>query len=454
MITSELTADIAMTAILESVDNLNTGIFILDDSLRILKANSYSLAMIDSTTDAVQPESTCYSLIFNRSERCDDCPLTGDINHAERSFIINKDGSGIFIRETISRREKVIFLTFQDNINEVFLQKELDSIRNELAAKNILLNRYRSGTEEHKGLNQIIDSLPDLLVTIDDSLNVRMLNSKAKLELPNTGAKKCYELLGYSSPCRSCPIDETLSGVNGKKTSHIIDGKLFTEIINGFKKGDGGLLLFRDNTRQVNLIEQIRSQNDTINRKNKILSSLVSLESRMQTDKNIKSVLEYFIDLFLPLYQSDSIILIVNDIRAGSVLATVGRGVSKERIHTLTQAYFARDVHTVNPFSIPDESLPWRDTCQVNLMGRTDKLVGMLFVKGRGAEDGPEIIDLFKDPLSTYIHNQILLRLLKERADTDSLTGLYNRRYLQKAVEEEKSKYENYGIHYSIAVID
>jgi diguanylate cyclase (GGDEF)-like protein len=52
------------------------------------------------------------------------------------------------------------------------------------------------------------------------------------------------------------------------------------------------------------------------------------------------------------------------------------------------------------------------------------------------------------------MHNQILLRLLKERADTDSLTGLYNRRYLQKAMDEEKIKYEKYGIHYSVVVID
>jgi diguanylate cyclase (GGDEF)-like protein len=453
---SEHTADTSLLSILESVDNIHAGIFVIDSAFRVLRANRFSLAQFDISSDAVHPDSTCYGLLFNRSEICDECPLTKDNRqeHAERSFILNKEGNGIYIRESIYRGEKVIFLTFQDNINEVFLQKEMESIRNELVAKNILLNRYRDGTEENRAVNQIIDNLPDALVTIDDSMNIRMINSKAKLELPDITARKCYELLGNSNPCKSCPVENGLSGIQDMKTSHIIGGKFFTEIINGFKKEEGGLLLFRDNTRQVNLIEQIRTQNETINRKNSILSSLVSLEARMQTDKDIKSVLEYFIDLFLPLYRSDSIVIIANDIRAGSVLVTLGRGVSKEKLHTLTQAYFARDIHTVDPFCIPDDALPWPDACQINLVGRTDKLVGMLFLKGNGAEDGAEIIDLFKDPLTTYMHNQILLRLLKERADTDSLTGLYNRRYLQKALDEEKNKFLKYGIHYSVAVID
>jgi diguanylate cyclase (GGDEF)-like protein len=453
---SEYTTDAAMQKVLESVDNVHTGIFILDNNLRILKANRYSLAMLSNTIDTVHPDSTCYNLLFKRTERCDDCPLSSenDKKSVERSFILNQEGNGIYIRETVSREGEVIFLTFQDNINEVFLQKEMDSIRNEIVAKNILLNRLRNGTEENKSLNQAIDNFPDAFVTIDNSMNIRIINSKAKREFPVINPRKCYELFGNMGPCKSCPVENGLTGVQDTKTSHLVEGKFFTEIINGFKKDEGGLLLFRDNTRQVDLIEQIRTQNETINRKNKILSSLVSLESRMQTDKNIKSVLEYFIDLFLPLYQSESIVLIANDIRAGSVMATLGRGVSEEKIHTLTQAYFAREIHSGNPNSIPDNALLWPDTCQINLMGRTDKLVGMIFVMGKGAEDGSEIIDLFKDPLSTYIHNQILLKLLKEKADTDALTGLFNRRYLQKVLDEEKIKFAKYGINYSVAVID
>ncbi len=438
------------------LDNIHSGIFIINREFRIIKANKYSMSQMGNTVESIHPEDTCYSVLFSRSARCDDCPLVPEDDRGiwERSFILNKKGSGIYLRETISVRGEVIFLTFHDNINEVFLQKEMDTIRNELVAKNILLNRYRSGNEETSVLNRIIDNLPDALVTVDNSMNVRISNKKAKLEFPIINVGKCYEFFGGSKPCESCPVEERTSGIQDYKTSHYVDGKFFTEIINGFKDEEGGLLLFRDNTRQIDLIEQIRSQNDTISRKNKILSSLFKLEAKMQADKNIKSVLEYFIDLFLPLYQSESIVLIISDIRVGSVWFSLGRGIGDEQINILTQAYFSRDIHTIEPHVIPEESLPWPDTIQINLLGRTDKLVGMIFVKESGAADGAEIIDLFKDPLSAYMHNQILIKLLKERADTDALTGLYNRRYLQKALEHEKVKLEKYGINYSIAVID
>lgn len=438
------------------LDNVYSGIFVINREFKILKANKYSMSALDDVIDDIHPEDTCYKVLFGRSARCDDCPLQleKNQNHFERSFVLNKNGAGIYLKETITLDNKVIFLTFQDNINEVFLQKEIDSIKNEIVAKNILLNRHRKGIEENRELEQLIDNLPEALVTVDDSMNVRIINSKAKLEFPEINARKCYELFGSSKPCESCPVKKSVSGVQNLKTSHVIEGKFFTEIINGFKNEEGGLLLFRDNTRQIDLIEKIRSQNETINRKNDILSTLVKLEAKMQEDKNIESVLESFIDLFLPLYKSESIVLIVNDIRAGSVWFSLSRGVSDKKVNILTQAYFSRDIHTIDPNGIPEETLPWPDTCQINLVGRTDKLVGMVFLEGKGAEDGGEIIDLFKDPLSAYVHNTILVKLLKERADTDSLTGLFNRRYLQRVMEQERNNFEKYSINYSIAVVD
>ncbi|MGD9161818.1 MAG: GGDEF domain-containing protein [Desulfobacteraceae bacterium] len=440
----------------DCLDNVYSGIFVINREFKILKANKYSMSALGDVIEDIHPEDTCYKVLFGKSARCDDCPLQleNDQDSFERSFVLNKNGSGIYLKETITPDNKAIFLTFQDNINEVFLQKEIDSIKNEIVAKNILLNRHRKGTDENKELEQLIDNLPEALVTVDNSMNVRIINSKAKLEFPVINARKCYELFGSSKPCESCPVKNSVSGAQDLKTSHVIEGKFFTEIINGFKDGEGGLLLFRDNTRQIDLIEKIRSQNETINRKNDILSTLVKLEARMQENKNIESVLESFIDLFLPLYKSESIVLIVNDIRAGSVWFSLSRGVNDSKVDILTQAYFSRDIHTINPNSIPEEALPWPDTCQINLIGRTDKLVGMVFLEGKGAEDGAEIIDLFKDPLSGYIHNMILIRLLKERADTDSLTSLFNRRYLQRVMEQEKNNFEKYGINYSIAVVD
>ena len=438
------------------LNNVNSGIFVINREFRILKANRHSVSVLGNIAKNIQPEDTCYKVLFGRTSKCDDCPLGAETNqdHFEKSFILDLGGAGIYLKATIVPDNEVIFLTFRDNINEFFLHEEIESIKSELVAKNILLGRYRSGAAGNNELIQLINNLPDALVTVDNSMNIRMVNSKAKLEFPAINVRKCYELLGNSKPCKSCPIENKMSESQDLKTSHVIDGKFFTEIINGFKDDESGLLLFRDNTRQIDLIDRIKNQNETINRKNEILSCLVKLEAKMQEEKEIKSTLEYFIDLFLPLYQSESIVLIVSDIRAGSVWLSMGRGVNEEKVDMLTQAYFSRDIHTINPNAIPEEALPWPDTLQINLLGRTDKLVGMIFIQGKGAVDGAEIMDLFKDPLAAYLHNQILIRLLEEKADTDPLTGLYNRRFLKKVMEEEKFKFEKYDIKHSAVVID
>ena len=445
--------------ILENWDHLDRvccGILVIDREFQILKANRYSGTVLGVECDDINPGDTCYKILSDRSERCDNCPVEAEKGQkcSERSFIFNRKGAGIYLREMVFPGEEVIFLTFQDNINEVFLKEEIDSIKNELIAKNVLLNRYRSGDNCSHELSRLIDNLPDTIVAVDNSMNVKMINSKAKLEFPEINVRKCYELLGNRKPCKSCPVKNKISDSQDLKTSHIIGGKFFTEIINGVKNEESCLLVFRDNTRQIDLIEQIRRQNETINRKNSILSTLVKLEIKMQRDKDINAVLEYFADIFLSLYNSDSIVIIVSDIRAGSVWFTLSRGVDDEKVNMLTQAYFSRDIHTVNPNSISQDMLPWPDSCQINLVGRTDKLVGMIFVKKGGAEDSNEIIDLFKDPIAAYLHNQILIKLLKEKANTDSLTGLYNRRFLQKVMEQEKSKLDRYGINHSVVVID
>lgn len=447
------------TAILNNwdyLDSVNAGVFVINRDFQILKANKYSASVLGDKTKEIRPGDTCYKTLFGRSSICDDCPLGTETyqDYYEKSFIMNISGAGIYIKETIAPDNEVIFLTFRGNINEYFLNEEIGSIKNELVAKNVLLNRYRRGAGGNKELSQLIDNLPDALVTIDNSMNIRLVNSKAKLEFPGANASKCYELLGNITPCKSCPVENRMPEEQNFKTSHVIEGKFYTEIINGFKGEEGGLLLFRDNTRQIDLIEQIKKQNETINRKNEILSSLVKLEAKMQKEKDINIVFEFFIDLFLPLYQSESIVLIVNDIRVGSVWLSLYKGINDEKAYTLIQAYFSRDIHTINPNAIPEEVLPWPDTRQINLIGRTDKLVGMIFVQGKGAEDGSDIIDIFKDPLAAYIHNQILIKLLKERAETDSLTGLYNRRYLQRVMGQEKDKLEKYNIDYSVVVID
>jgi diguanylate cyclase (GGDEF)-like protein len=103
---------------------------------------------------------------------------------------------------------------------------------------------------------------------------------------------------------------------------------------------------------------------------------------------------------------------------------------------------------------IPDESLPWEKTCQVELMGGNRRKVGMILFPEIETGVERELIRLFSESFGAFLHNRLLLRQLEEKASTDPLTGLFNRGYFEKALEAEKKKSETFGIHYSIIFID
>ncbi|MCK5543936.1 MAG: GGDEF domain-containing protein, partial [Desulfobulbaceae bacterium] len=58
------------------------------------------------------------------------------------------------------------------------------------------------------------------------------------------------------------------------------------------------------------------------------------------------------------------------------------------------------------------------------------------------------------EPFGAYVHNKLLMRKLEEKANTDPMTGLYNRGYLDQAIKEETEKLKKFNIQYSIVMAD
>ena len=82
-------------------------------------------------------------------------------------------------------------------------------------------------------------------------------------------------------------------------------------------------------------------------------------------------------------------------------------------------------------------------------------LAGLLLLQGAfKTEEEKEIIDLFTEPLGTYIDNRLLSRKLEEKANTDPLTRLYNRAYLDQAIIEETEKRQKLNMDFSVVVAD
>jgi diguanylate cyclase (GGDEF)-like protein len=165
-------------------------------------------------------------------------------------------------------------------------------------------------------------------------------------------------------------------------------------------------------------------------------------------------VLEYFLDIFLPLYQSDAAAVIISDIRLASIWFTLQRGLNDDKINVLSRSFISREVQSFGPCEIPKANLPWKDAFQFNLMGAHDRLIGIIVLKGFGSADSCEITKAFKEPLGAFIQNRLLMRQLEEKANTDPLTGLYNRGYIDQAIAEEEIKFLAFNIPFSVVMAD
>jgi diguanylate cyclase (GGDEF)-like protein len=213
-------------------------------------------------------------------------------------------------------------------------------------------------------------------------------------------------------------------------------------------------MLFSDTTRQIELIEKIREQQETITRKNDILSSLVRLQTRMQKAIVSNEMIDYFLDMFLPLCGAEEALIIIDDTHPGNVWFVVHRGVDPSLATPVLRSYLSGDVQRMNGARVAAAALPWKKTRQMELTGGNGQRVGMILLPETGGTCDAELVQLFSEPFGAFIHNQLLLRQLEDRANTDPLTGLYNRRYLDGLLAAEKKKSDEFGLFYSVIVVD
>jgi diguanylate cyclase (GGDEF)-like protein len=442
----------------ECIDAVRTGLILINRGCEIIKINSTARDLLGCTPELQASEIKCHHLLFQSLAPCPDCPcqsIDGPIL-PEKSFKLKRNGNDIFLKARYSFIEEKILLTLYDMTREISLLRDSDLARRELNAKNIILKQKHRESEKQLGYFQnIFNLLPDLLVDINSSFQITKYNSAVLEVRENEKPEMCYEIMGRSSVCEQCPVEagDIGQGTNVKK-SHRINDRFYTEEFRAFSPGKGGMLIFRETTRQIQLIEQIREQSEMLTKKNNLLSSLADLEILMHSEDDPKVVLEYFLDIFLLLYQAETAAVIISDIRLASIWFTIQRGLSDDEMNALSRSFVSREVQTACPHEIPKENLPWEDTFQFNLMGAHERLLGIIMIKGFRAADSMEITNAFKEPLGAFIQNRLLMRQLEEKANTDPLTGLYNRGYIDRAIAEEEIKLATYNIPFSVVMVD
>ncbi len=443
---------------LPSVDcfrTVQTAVVVVDAHHQVLFVNSAAMKLLGPDDNFSYSGMKCHQLICRDEMSCKNCVLDSPTDGPKPHAIRNNSGEERYIKEEHLCFPEFNILILFDVTREIAALKKLDMARKELKAKTVLLERRRDvAASEKRRIQAMFDQLPEAFVHVTDEYGVLNKNKAVTKILPLDSAQTCHELLGKEAPCPECPAREGFHLAGERKVTHRLEGRCLTEHIIQGSDTNGGMLLFSDTTRQIELIEQIRKQQDTITRKNEILSNLVAFQTRMQKAVVSIDMINYFLDIFLPVCHAQEAIVIIDDIRPGSVWFVARRGVEASRATRVVRGYLSRDVQQMDRRIIPGGHLPWKETCQVELIGGNGWKVGMVLFPQSDADDERESVQLFSEPFGAFIHNRLLLRQLEEKANTDPLTGLYNRRYFDDALAAEKHKNEEFDIPYSVIAVD
>lgn len=441
----------------ELFNTVQAGLLLCGQDCRSVLANGIARDFF-SKAGLEMTDQPCHKALLGSDVRCEGCPAAGEGQAGKDQALTIKGQDGdIYLKVFCQPWQGRYLLTIHEVTQEITLRRRIDLDRKELQAKNILLERRRSlNQEEQEFVVQLMDNLPDALLAVDEGFLVQWQNSAVQDFFPGQTGSHCYTRFGHhDGPCPDCPARDGFSEANGKKKSRETGGRIYTEIFSVAPNGKGGLLLFRDITRQVDLIERIRAQREEIDRNNKMLSLVVDFGAYLQRENDVHQVADYFLDTILPNFHAGAAAIVVNDVRAGNIWLSRQRGVPEPQWKAVTKACLARDLQKFKVGSLlAEKDLPWRQSGQIPLVGAQGQRVGLVLLEGEAGAEELHLLRLVAESLGAYFQNQLLLRQLEEKANRDTLTGLFNRGYLEQALEEEQGKFDLYGLHHALVLGD
>ena len=203
--------------------------------------------------------------------------------------------------------------------------------------------------------------------------------------------------------------------------------------------------------------QKIIEDNQTIERQNKILRSLMEAMTRLdKTD--LEDVFNYCLTQLKDLFPEMGFGLIVDGSREGIVQWACFIGIS--------DAYqeLALDANSKLRGPVTLEYLPGESSNHESellwsilpMKGQKKRIIGKLLIRGRELQvESKDIVSLFLDQLSAYTENKLLIDELERIANTDGLTGTFNRSYFSRELDriiQNAQRFQN--LHFSLFLID
>ncbi len=323
----------------------------------------------------------------------------------------------------------------------------------------LILRKLKEQLKTLAGTNhlysEILDKdLPIGLMVIDGDYNVSFANQALKRMFslpPKAKLKKCYNYVRELRVCDNCIIEPLKAGKKAsKKTFTGKDNDNFLTAEAHYLE-DKYIITFRDTTREIKLIRQIKEQQETLEKANRmiaeqndILKRLSNINIRMGRLKDLDKVLELVIDSIIDTFESPrGAIILFNKARLIES-ANFSEGIGQEE----------RDIILRN-VGDPDKSFGEGLADFINMdIGDKENTIGEVFLYKPAKGLDSSTIGLFLMQVNIFVMNLKLQQRLEEIAQTDSLTGVFNRYYFDKQLEKEKEQSVKFGQPLSLIIVD
>lgn len=401
--------------------------------LKELLENEYAMAFCAEAKGRISIKNEIFSILFASCETGEDLEKQIVSRSEHRQVIKSADSHWELFTLKISSAGTLYILK---NISyEMLVLSQLRDKLKKLGQDNTLYTDIITG------------ELPFGLMITDADYNVLLVNRTLKnlFHIPQRASlQKCYNYVKRIAPCEDCPHQELKNGgLTAKKLFTQNERKITAE---AHRLDDKYLLFFRDTTREIHLIQEIKVQqqdlreaNRQIAEQNAILKSLSRLNIEITRTRELGSVLSLLIDALKTFYKAkDGGIVLFNEF---------GKIEHAEFSQTLSTDERKTILDSIGTLAPPADFL-------VMDMKSQEKKYGSIYLKHTRFNPDQSIMELFFNQVISYLENLKLSRRLEELAQTDALTGVANRYYFEKKMEEEVDLSRRFGQPLSLILID
>lgn len=191
-----------------------------------------------------------------------------------------------------------------------------------------------------------------------------------------------------------------------------------------------------------------------------VLRTLLDASLLIQQKEDLIDLLDGTIQQLRLLFRDHDFGVLLYGRRRRKVRHMVAPGFSPaEQELFLGQGHAMSDGHCealIAQLAVLPEAVPVTHWLLLPLWNRRDQTIGHLVIKGPALPDYLRgAVELFRDQLAAGVENHLLRLELLQLANTDGLTGIYNRAYFQKSLlQQQEAKQQIPAMDFSLLIVD